>query len=84
MTITGRQIRQARTLLGLTPSILAQKTKVVTTTTVKRAEADDQRPPIAEAHMKAIRHTLEQLGVEFTQEGPRLRTGDGLGPGVIL
>ena len=71
--LTGRQIRQARTLLGLTPSVLAQKTKVVTTTTVKRAEADDQRPPIAEAHMKAIQQTLEALGVEFGPDGVRLR-----------
>ena len=71
--LTGRQIRQARTLLGLTPSVLAQKTKVVTTTTVKRAEADDQRPPIAEAHMRAIQQTLEALGVEFEPDRVRLR-----------
>lgn len=71
--LTGRQIHQARTLLGLTPSTLAQKTKVVTTATIKRAEADDQRPPIAEAHMKVIRQTLEALGVEFALDGVKLR-----------
>ena len=74
--LTGQQIREARLLLGLAPSRLAQKTKTVTSLTLRRAEADDHQPPIADVHMRAIRQTLEQLGVEFTQEGPRLRGAD--------
>ena len=72
MTITAAQIREARELLGLAPSKFA--TTTVTTLTVNRAEADDHSPPIAETHMKAIRRTLERLGVEFTADGVRLRS----------
>ena len=71
--LTGRQIREARALLKLSPSDIAVKARTVTTATVKRAEADDHRPPIADSHMKAIRQTLERLGIEFTADGPRLR-----------
>ncbi|RYC31373.1 hypothetical protein D3273_13365 [Lichenibacterium minor] len=70
--LTGPQIREARTLLGLSPSKLADKVRAVTTATVKRAEADAM-PPIADSHRKAIQRKLEELGVEFTPEGPRLR-----------
>lgn len=71
--LTGREIREARRLLGLQPGTLAAKTKTVTTLTVKRAEADDHQPPMAESHMRAIQQTLERLGVEFAADGPRLR-----------
>ena len=76
--LTARQIREARTLLGLSPSGLAEKARIVTTLTVKRAEADDNRLPIAAAHIRAIRQTLERLGVEFASgtdgsAGVRLR-----------
>lgn len=70
--LTGREIREARELLGLSPSGLAVKARVVTTSTVKRAEADAM-PPIADSHRKAIQQTLERFGVEFTPDGPRLR-----------
>ena len=70
--LTGRYIRKARELLSLSPSGLAVKVRIVTTDTVKRAEADAM-PPIADSHLKAIRQTLEALGVEFTPDGPRLR-----------
>ena len=73
MILTGKQIREARTLLGLTPGKLATRSKLVTASTVNKAEADDHRPPIADSHMKAIRQTLEDLGIEFTPDGPRLR-----------
>ncbi len=72
MMLKGRQIREARTLLGLSPSALAVKVRSVTTETVKRAEADAV-PPIAASHAKAIQQTLETLGIEFTLDGPRLR-----------
>ena len=77
--LTGRQIREARRLLGLAPSKLAQKTRIVTPLTLRRAEADDHRPPIADVHMRAIRQTLEQLGVEFGPDGVRLRARDSQG-----
>ena len=70
--LTGHQIREGRTLLGLSPSGLAAKARAVTTETVKRAEADAV-PPIAERHAKAIQQTLETLGIEFTPDGPQLR-----------
>ncbi|RYC29211.1 hypothetical protein D3273_25165 [Lichenibacterium minor] len=70
--LTGRQIREARTLLSLSPSGLAVKVRVVTTDTVKRAEADAM-PPIADSHRKAIQRKLEELGIEFTPDGPKLR-----------
>ena len=68
--LTGREIREARELLGLQPGRLAAKMRTVTTLTLKRAEADDHRPPIADFHMKAIRQTLERLGIEFTTDPP--------------
>ncbi|MGI4764275.1 MAG: hypothetical protein ACRYGP_04300 [Janthinobacterium lividum] len=73
--LTGRQIREARTLLSLSPSGLAVKVRVVTTETVKRAEADAM-PPIADSHLKAIQRKLEDLGIEFTPDGPRLRKAE--------
>ncbi len=78
--LTGCQIREVRALLGISPSMLARKSKTVTTQTVSKAEVDDHRPPIAASHMATIRRTLEALGVEFTPEndggaaGVRLRT----------
>ena len=76
MMLTGRQIREARALLGVSSYKVAITTKVVTTQTVHRAEADDHRPPIADHHMRAIRQALETLGVEFTANGPQLRKND--------
>ena len=70
--LTGREIREARKLLGLSPSALAVKARAVTTNTVNRVEVDAV-PPIADSHRKAIQQTLERLGVEFTPDGPRLR-----------
>ena len=71
--LTGRQIREARSLLGLSPSELAAMTEILRPTTVKRAEAQDMMQPIAVAHMRTIRETLEALGVEFGPDGVRLR-----------
>ena len=71
--LTCREIRRARMLVGLSPSALAAKVRGVTTATIKRAESDQPGPPIADSHLKAIRQTLEALGIEFTPEGPRLR-----------
>lgn len=78
MTITGRQIREARALLGLSPNQLATKAGLVTAATIKQAEADAIKQPIADTYMRTIRVTLEALGIEFTFDPPsvRLRRGE--------
>lgn len=76
--LTGRQLREARELSDLTPSKLANRTKLVTTTTINKAEADDRHLPIAGTHLRVIREKLERLGVEFTADGPRLRNDGSL------
>lgn len=75
--ITGRQIREARVLLGLVRSELAAKARAVTTATIRRAESVDDEPPITSTQATAIQQTLECLGVEFSAEGVRLRTLEG-------
>ena len=71
--LTGRQIREARALLELSPSELATRIGLVRPTTVKQAEADDPWPPVDVAHLDAIQRSLEALGVEFGPDGVRLR-----------
>ena len=74
--ITGRQIREARKLLGLTRSKLATKVRRITTTVIIRAEDAEDEPVVPPSHAIAIRQTLEALGVEFTLDGPRMRKSD--------
>ncbi len=72
MILTGRQIRQARTLLGLNRSRLSSKVGCITTLVIMRAEENEDEPlPIDQA--VAIRTTLERAGVDFSPEGVRLR-----------
>jgi transcriptional regulator with XRE-family HTH domain len=68
MTITGRQIREARALLGLTRNSLATKVRMVTTATIIRAELVDGEPPITVAQAAAIQSFFEAAGVEFIAE----------------
>ncbi len=68
MTLTGRQIREARILLGLQRSELAARVNGVTTATIVRAEAVDDEPPITIAQAATIKRTLETAGVEFLTE----------------
>ena len=72
--ITGRQIREARALLGWTRSKLAAKVGTVTTLTIMRAEEVDDEPPIPPDQAVAIRRALERAGVDFTSGGARLRS----------
>ena len=74
--ITGRQIREARKLLGLTRSKLATKVRRITTTVIIRAEEVEDEPVVPPSHAIAIRQTLEALGVEFAPDGPRMRKAD--------
>ena len=71
--LTGRQIREARELLELSPSELATRIGLVRPTTVKQAEADDPWPPVDVVHLDAIQQSLEALGVEFGPDGVKLR-----------
>ena len=73
MTITGRQIREARALLGLHRSTLAARVRSVTTATIMRAELVDDEPPITTAQGTAIQQVLERAGVEFTSDPPSVR-----------
>ena len=68
MTITGRQIREARAFLGLQRNELAAKVKTVTTATITRAESVDGEPPITTAQAAAIQQVLERAGVDFTSD----------------
>ena len=71
--LTGRQIREARALLGLTRSVLAMKVGRITTRVIIRAEESEDVPALSAEHDTAIRHALERAGIEFTPDGPRLR-----------
>jgi transcriptional regulator with XRE-family HTH domain len=63
--ITGRQIREARALLGLQRNLLATRAKIVTTATIARAESVDDAAPITIAQAAAIQRALEAAGIDF-------------------
>ena len=71
--ITGRHLREVRTLLGLQRSRLAAKVGTVTTLTIVRAEEVDSEPPISPTHAAAIRQALESAGIEIGPHGVQLR-----------
>ena len=73
MTITGRQIREARALLGWERNKLAAKAGTVSTLTIMRAEKVDGEPPITQAKAVAIRQALERAGIEIGPYGVRLK-----------
>ena len=68
MTVTGRQIREARKLLGMTPGDLARRTKVFKPA-ILRAESMDDEALITVAQAAAIRRALERAGIEFITDG---------------
>ena len=77
MTITGRQIREARKLLDMTPGDLARRTKVFKAA-IMQAELVDDEPAMTVPQANAIQRALERAGIEFTSEdggaaGVRLR-----------
>ena len=71
--LTGRQIREARKLLGLDRSVLAQKFKRITTLTIMRAEENEDEPTLSPEQDALVRQTLERLGVEVGPRGVRLQ-----------
>lgn len=71
--LTGRQIRQARQLLGLNRSRLARKVGRISTLAIARAEEAGDEPTLNPEQAAAVRQTLERLGIEFTDEPPGIR-----------
>ena len=71
--ITGRQIHEARLLLGLKRSTLAQKVGRITTLAIMRAEESEDEPMLTLEQATAVQRVLERAGVEFMIDGPRLR-----------
>ena len=71
--LTGRQIREARTLLGLTRSVLAQKVGRIATLVIMRAEENEDEPTLSPEQDALVRQTLERLGVEVGPRGVRLQ-----------
>ena len=69
--ITGRQIREARALLGLQRGELAAKVRMISTGTISRAESVDDEPPITVAQAAAIRSFFEAAGIEFDDGNSR-------------
>ena len=75
IVITGRHIRAARALLGLSQSELAKKSKVALRT-LSRMEESDDAVSSRTATLNRIVAALEKAGIEFLnggQPGVRLR-----------
>jgi predicted transcriptional regulator len=68
IVITGRHIRAARALLGLSQSELAKKSKVALRT-LSRMEESDGAVNARTATLTRIVLTLERAGVEFLDSG---------------
>ena len=75
MTITDCQIREARALLELQRSELSANVRMISTTTIARAESVDDDPPITIIQAAAIRSFFESAGIEFVSgdSGVRLQ-----------
>ena len=71
--LTGRQIREARKLLGLNRSILALRVGRITTRVIMRAEESSDEPTLSPEQDALVRQTLERLGVEVGPHGVRLQ-----------
>ncbi|RYB02513.1 hypothetical protein [Lichenibacterium ramalinae] len=66
--ITGKQIRQARALMGLQRSKFAEKAGVPHVI-VKLAEMSDDECPVTLDRARQIRRTIEAAGIELYGEG---------------
>lgn len=75
--MSGRLIAAARTLTGLTQTVLAAEAKVALDA-LKLMEADDAAILPASKDVDTVRKTLEQFGAVFIPDG------DGMGAGVRL
>ena len=73
--LTMEQIKMARTALGWSIQLLADKSSV-SVRTIKRIESEGLIDKVTPANMKHIRSTLEDAGIEFigdATEGPGVR-----------
>lgn len=73
--LTSAQVRSARHALRLSVAQLADVSGV-STSTIKRLEADDGMPMSTKANLAAIKHALESAGIEFVgtpDDGPGIR-----------
>lgn len=66
--ITGKQIREARALMGLQRSKFAEKAGVPHAI-VKLAEMTDGECPVTFDRARQIRRAIEAAGIEFYGEG---------------
>ncbi len=66
--LTGKQIREARALLGLQRSKFAEKAGVPHTI-LKLAEMTDGECPITLERARQIRRAIETAGIELYEEG---------------
>lgn len=78
-TLTGLQIRMARSALRWSVRELAERS-AVSTSTIARAEAGDGIPNTTRANITALRRVFEDAGAEFLgtaddAPGVRLRGG---------
>lgn len=74
-TLTSEQIRSARHALRWTVAELARRSGV-STSTIKRIEAESGVPNSYQPNMAAIRAALESAGIEFVgspEDGPGIR-----------
>ena len=74
--LTSAQIRASRALLRWSAEDLARES-AVGVTTIRRAELTEHETSLTAANNMAVRHALENAGVEFIDE-------NGGGPGVRL
>src|SRR5882724_2564586 len=70
--ITSEQIRAARALLRIEQDDLARRAHV-STTTIRRIEAENGAARVTEATVDEIRKVLEAEGAEFIADGVRRR-----------
>ena len=74
--LTSFQIKAARALIGWTADDLSSRS-AVSLRTIRRAELAERDTSMTSANDLAVRHALEDAGVEFIDE-------NGGGPGVRL
>ncbi len=74
--LTSFQIKAARALIGWTADELSRRS-AVSLRTIRRAELAERDTSMTSANDLAVRHALEDAGVEFIDE-------NGGGPGVRL
>jgi hypothetical protein len=70
--ITSEQIRAARALLRIEQDELARRARV-SATTIRRIEAVNGIGQVSEITVGNVKHTLEEAGAEFIDDGVRRR-----------